>query len=475
MSYPPSPTTDRKSIELRGIYRATRFSRESFIIGVVDANESGECCVLGDVEPGKLQPGVEFRFFGHWDKDYKNERTKKLERQFKFTLAIPAEPRGRQAIAAYLSRRCSGIGPAVANLIYDACGEQSVIELRRDPAAVADKVNELAKRVVFQCEKAIAASEVLKRNINLEETLIELEQLFDGRGFGQPCKDAVIKKWGAMAPLRIRRDPFCLLLAGMPGAGFTRCDKLYADLGLPMFRRRRQMVCLWHAMKEDRSGHTWFSDAWAKAVLAKAIGGTKPSLERALRFGERIGWLTSTVDAAGVRWIADATKAGNEDVAAERLKALLAWSMPEICGPVTLSELASAERRKFVQIRDGDEFESHEILRDDPEEFARVGRATGVCQFCGCVLLHPVSKAIGCGPICAARNGIPWGESFIDRGYREHVEDKLREDSGAAQDIAFGDDGQSDEPELLAMLATDDGPSELDEVYERTRTWTQQS
>lgn len=421
MSYSPTTTaSDRRSIELRGVCRSARWTDKNpphtRTIWQIEANElPGQVvCVIGDVEPGKLAPGVEFRFFGTWQKDYVNQREKgRVEKQFAFTLAIPAEPRGRQAIANYLVRRCIGIGPAVANLIYDVCGEHSVIELRRDPESVAAKVNDLAKRTVLQRDKAVAASEVLKRNINLEETLIELEQLFDGRGFGQPCKDAVIKKWGAMAPLRIRRDPFCLLLAGLSGAGFTRCDKLYCDLGLPTARRRRQMVCLWHAMREDRSGSIWFSDAWATSVLAKAIGGTKPSLERALRFGERIGWLTSVKDAAGLRWIADAKKAENEDVAAERLKALLGWSMPESCGPVTLAELAVAERVGVYQPSD-DEYQSlARELSDSSEEFnlrAEIGRRTGICQFCGRVLLHPVSKALGYGPTCAASNGLPWGE-----------------------------------------------------------------
>lgn len=416
MSYSPqSPSA--KSIELRGVYRSTRWTDckppGTRIIGTVDANEYPGIvvCVIGDVEPGKLQPGVEFRFFGRWLKDRANPRANnKVEKQLEFSLAIPAEPRGRQAITAYLTKRCVGIGPAVANLIYDGCGEHSVIELRRDPQAVADKVNGLAKRVVLHPEKAVAASEVLKRNVNLEETLIELEQLFDGRGFGQACKDAVIKKWGAMAPLRIRRDPFCLLLAEMPGAGFKRCDALYADLGLPMARRRRQMVCLWHAIKEDRCGHVWFSLDWARKVLADAIGGTRPSVERALRFGERIGWLASVVDSRGTKWIADATKAENEVYAAEKIKELAAWSMPESCGPVSLVELSAAEHRDFIPVRDGDRFEPREILRDDPQEFARIGRLTGICQFCGRSLLHPVSRELGYGPTCAANNGLPWSE-----------------------------------------------------------------
>jgi len=433
MSYSPSRSDSSSgSIELRGVCRSARWTDKSpphtRTIWQIEANElPGQVvCVIGDVEPGKLQPGVEFRFFGKWlAKDYRNQRTGKAEKQFQFTLAVPAEPRGRQAIASYLRRHCDGIGPAVANLIYDACGEHSVIELRRDPEGVAAKVNSLAKRTVFDREKAIAAATVLKTKVNLEETLIELEQLFDGRGFGQPCKDAVIKKWGAMAPLRIRRDPFCLLLAEMPGAGFTRCDQLYADLGLPMARRRRQMVCLWHAMREDRSGHIWFSDAWATCELAKKIGGTKPSLERALRFGERIGWLTSTKDTAGLHWIADAKKAENEDVATERLKALLAWRMPESCGPVSLGELDAAMRRGVAVPTDG-EYQSlaKEFVANEDESDPRIaiGKLVGICQFCGRLLLHPTSKALGVGPICAERHGIPWGEEVIESKSSEDVE-----------------------------------------------------
>ena len=410
------------STEIRGTYQRTVFNGDAgFVIGIL---RDGSCVKGNAPADGFFSPNADYRFFGSYEpKGRFNSHTGKTDPPaFKFTLATPAEPRGKSAIVGYLKRHCEGVGFAVANLLYDAFGEDAVSTLRLSPKESSAKVNDLAKRLVLTEEKAIAAASVLKSKIALEETLIEMESLFAGRGLGQSCRDAAIRKWGALAPLRIRRDPFCLLLAEMPGAGFLRCDKLYGDLGLPMFRRRRQMVCLWHAIRESGSGSTWFSNDWAKAKLNEAIGGTKPSLERALRFGERVGWLTTLVDAVGKRWIADATKAENEKVAAEKLVALMSWKMPETCGPVTLNELrAYGLRGGFTETVNAitDNVSGDDEI--DVDEKLRIGRSTDVCQFCGRLLLNPISIAIGCGPVCAERYQIPWGEELIFQEQSDEV------------------------------------------------------
>ena len=59
------------------------------------------------------------------------------------------------------------------------------------------------------------------------------------------------------------------------------------------------------------------------------------------------------------------------------------------------------------------------------EEKARIGRETGICQFCGRVLTHPESKLRGFGPTCAAKNGLPWsagsGEAYSNDGVSQSL------------------------------------------------------
>ena len=50
-------------------------------------------------------------------------------------------------------------------------------------------------------------------------------------------------------------------------------------------------------------------------------------------------------------------------------------------------------------------------LDSDPQQFVgEHGKRTGVCCFCAQALTDERSVAVGYGPICAAKYGLPWGE-----------------------------------------------------------------
>lgn len=48
-----------------------------------------------------------------------------------------------------------------------------------------------------------------------------------------------------------------------------------------------------------------------------------------------------------------------------------------------------------------------------PSELARVGRATGICCYCGRFLTDPVSVALGYGPVCAGYHGLPHNAAAV--------------------------------------------------------------
>ena len=80
-------------------------------------------------------------------------------------------------------------------------------------------------------ERAKEASKELHNEAAFEAVKIDLLTLFQGRGF-QASKliRACIKEWGRRAPEMLRRNPYLLMIRGLPSAGFKRCDKLYLDL-----------------------------------------------------------------------------------------------------------------------------------------------------------------------------------------------------------------------------------------------------
>lgn len=359
----------------------------------------------GDARFDDLTPGLPYRFFGSWD-----TAQSKYGKTFKFTGFTKAEPHSRHGIITYLKRYTQGIGPTIAGLLYDAFGTDAVKELRNNPERATAEVNRLSRRHVLSEEIAHGASIALKELSLLEDTRIELSNLLAGRGFPGALSEELIRRWGPLAPVRIRRDPLSLLVLGLPGCGFTRCDKLYCDLGLPPDRLKRQLLCIWRALKDDNGGHTWQSLAWCDSQLKRSIAGSAVLLNRAVKLGLRARWLAMHVDDKGVRWIAQAEAAEQERTVVEAVAALAAWKLPEVCEG---DKATPAEYDQWLALKTsrGREWTPKmvEILAPMPgealtkDELLTIGRETGKCQFCGLALVSPESLARGAGPVCWAK------------------------------------------------------------------------
>ncbi len=275
--------------------------------------------VLGKAEAGELTPGLPYEFFGKWGEEYEGRK------QLHFVMFIQKEPHSRHGVVAYLARYAPGVGPAVAAKLWDAFGADSVKVLRTQPESVV-KVESVGRWLSL--DKALVASEALKALAELEDTKIELTNLFAGRGFPGVLVEQCVEKWRIMAPARIRRDPFCLLVNEMSGCGFARCDRLYMDLGLPPERLKRQVICLWHVLHSDSSGHTWIPVEWAVDRLGSLVSGAKVRPKKAILLGRRAGWLATHKDEAGKLWLAEGDRARAERFLAEKLIELSAWESP---------------------------------------------------------------------------------------------------------------------------------------------------
>lgn len=322
----------------------------------------------GDSPEGELVSGIEYRFYGKWS-EYHNKRTGSVEKQFQFQTFTQSEPHEREGIIAYLVQagQGRGIGPARAAQIFDKWGSECVAKLREAPEEVAGKIRGLS------AEDAQEASTWLKARQKLEACTISVTSLLAGRGFRKTTPRWAINNFGNLAADIVRRDPFKLIQA--PGVGFKRCDALWSHLGLPANRLRRQAMCAWYSVSEDRDGSTWVPMDLAKEGVKKLIGGAqvKPdkAIEMCLRLGNvspgRKGALSlirsdmegTTIQAEGGRkWVAVAGKALAEERLAELIvqgmaERAAAWPAAESLTGISGKDITDHQRAEYAKATSG--------------------------------------------------------------------------------------------------------------------------
>lgn len=311
--------------------------------------------VKGQADEGELQPGMEYRFFGHFV-HYRNPRSGESEQQFQFNSFIETAPAGRDAVVGYLVSAGAGHGLGLqrARKLYDLFGESAVKMMREEPATVAAALQRAKLSVdLDNCQRV---ADVLQSKIHSEETQIELTQLLTGRGFPRATTRAAIQKWGTKAASIIRRNPFRLM--SLPGCGFKRCDAMWLDLGLPPDKLKRQALCAWYAIHSDNEGHTWYPALKATNEISQTIAGTMINPDKALRLAIRGGLLTEeftdgvggsiTTRKEGIRWLAGSSEAEHEQQIASAVARSLRekHSWPDVA---SLVELTDHQREQLSQ------------------------------------------------------------------------------------------------------------------------------
>ena len=293
--------TKPESVEYVGVFRRQVYANhDGFKIIKL---EDGTTVKLNDLH-NQLTAGLTYRFSGRW-KDSRNPQYPGKEFHAEhFTVDKPTTESG---VVGYLSKMCEGVGPFYARKIFEKFGDQAVEVVRLYPEKIAEAG-------ILEFKKAQKASDCLQSHNGMEQTRIRLLELLHGQGFGAKSINQCIDKWGVTAPEVIRRDPFKMLVAGIRGAGYTRCDNLYLNLGLPPGRLKRQMLAIWYKLKTNRDGHTW--------VKLRSLGALS---DKVIKYGLRAKWIAQRVDRAGVFWLADWQKAHDEISIANSLKTLLSW------------------------------------------------------------------------------------------------------------------------------------------------------
>lgn len=276
--------------------------------------------VQGNMNSGDFMPGVTYDFYASgrnagWVENHHG-------RSFKFSMYAIKIAHTKHGVVTYLQRYGKWIGPALASRIYDHYGPESIKAIRTKPHEIIT-LPHVGSYLTY--EKALECAALLEEHAALEDTKIGLTNLFAGRGFPAALIEACVKKWGILAPERIKHDPFTLLVNRMPGCGFSRCDKFYLDLGRPPKRLKRQMICAWHSLNSDTSGNTWVEESTVRERVKQLIGGAEAKPGRAIKMGIRSRWICHKRDAGGKLWLAEGDRARDEAFVAEQLKALSEW------------------------------------------------------------------------------------------------------------------------------------------------------
>lgn len=248
--------------------------------------------IKGTIFKGQLINGMTYRFFGQ------TKTHDKFGEQFCFDSFVVEEPAGEEGVVAYLSQ-CNGVGRVTARAMFNLYGDDAVRMLREEPLTVAHSV------MRFSEEKALEASEFLKKSQNTERTKLSLFGLLKGRGFPKKVVDHAINVWGAEAAQVVARNPYILMR--FKGCGFLKTDKMYLDLGLNPSRLKRQALCCWHAIAKQGGGDTWYPFFEVRNHLRQSVSSATIDVERAMQLATRAGLLSETFQ-NGQRWVAERHK-----------------------------------------------------------------------------------------------------------------------------------------------------------------------
>lgn len=300
--------------ELTAVYESERRRKDDWCVIQLNTGELAN----GTAKSGDLIPGVAYRFLGKWvDSQW--------GKQFRWTSYIQSTPCSRHGVVLYLAKYASGVGQVMANRLVDIYGESTAIGmLKSDPERVSREVG-------LPLAKAKEAATFLKEIEGVQQTKIELMELFDKTGLYAIGINLAIKLWGVRAPEKIKNDPFSLLWHRFPGAGFSRVDKLYQSLGHPSDRCKRQVYCAVDTVDKDDSGSTWIPFGEIERRINDLVtGNVKP--EKACKIAVRCGLLRRE-DREGRAWFALRRIGDAETYTVERIKTLLGnaeqWSTQE--------------------------------------------------------------------------------------------------------------------------------------------------
>ncbi|RMG07368.1 MAG: ATP-dependent RecD-like DNA helicase [Planctomycetota bacterium] len=236
--------------------------------------EAGEATVTGPLPP--VQEGETLEAEGEWVHDPRHGR------QFKARSARVKAPTSADAVARFLaSGAVEGVGPALAERIVNAFGDETLAVLSQHPERLLE-VQGIGKKKL----RAIAESWEAQRATR--EVMLYLR----GHGLGPALADKVYQRFGADAVRVLDEDPY-VLAREIEGAGFLTADRLARALGFAPDDPRRLRAGLLHVAHQALAqGSTAVPAEQLLEQAAAALHAEGPgALEEALHEARAAGHL----------------------------------------------------------------------------------------------------------------------------------------------------------------------------------------
>lgn len=256
---------NEKLLEMTGSVEQVIFRNEKNGYAVIELNNGEDLVTVVGTMPF-VGVGEELHVVGGWV----NSQT--YGTQFKAQALERSKPADAAAILKYLSSGAiKGIGPAIAQKIVDAFGENTLRVLEDEPR----RLSEIKGITRAKAEKI--GSE-FQRVGGIREMMIKLS------GFGITPEEAVRvwKVFGQQAEEQVKKDPYCLCGEGVQ-IDFARADRIAASLERPQDDRFRLRAGIVYVLKHnENNGHTCLPAEKLIAASAHMLGVEKELAAEAL-------------------------------------------------------------------------------------------------------------------------------------------------------------------------------------------------
>ncbi|MGN1273456.1 MAG: helix-hairpin-helix domain-containing protein, partial [Thermoguttaceae bacterium] len=205
-------------------------------------------------EADEIVPGQNYRFTGV------SKFSARWGYQFHVQEFIEAVPMSQSAVVYYLSK-LPGIGQRTAAKIYEHYGENTLDKIIENP----EYLTQLPR---INLTKAQAIATLIRGDIEMVQTKIELQAYLQGSGFPRSLAEKLYRRYGAVVIQVIQRNPYLLL--NYDGCGFQSVDRFALKNGFNPLRLKRQALFLLYMM--DQSQDVWFPLPELRLMLIKQFG-----------------------------------------------------------------------------------------------------------------------------------------------------------------------------------------------------------
>lgn len=324
---PASQPPDASEEVVGAVVRVTFQSPDSgFVVLKVDPKgesvlaDGGLLTVVGQTRT-EVHPGMHIVAAGDW------QEHEKFGLQFRAQSIVERRPHGREALVRYLAgSRVKGFGPATAERIVDAFGDDALRVIREEPERLLRIPGIGRKRL-----------EEIRSVWGEKSRREEQELLFNELSLPPWIQHKLLQTYGARAAEVLQNEPY-LLVRSISGVGFKTADAIARRQGIDERSDQRIAAAIIHVVQKALDdGHCYVPAARISSKVAALVGFTDElAFEEAVRCLIAEGALEETQARLYLPLIRDAEQALAGDVAARLhsaapTPAIAAGLLAEIC------------------------------------------------------------------------------------------------------------------------------------------------